>query len=366
MEEDNSVKKRIRRTVSKIKENANKPIVKDDERVDFISTGSTVLNLAASGKGRDGGWARGRIINIVGDNSTGKSLLCLEACAQVFYNIKKMNSKIYPTPEIVHIVYNNVEGVMDFPVETMYGEEFNQKVEWIQTPIAEEFGKDFQRRVEALNNGEFLLYIIDSIDALVPEAQADRMEQILADKKVDGSYGTEKAKFFSAGFFNHLCGLMKGKDATLICVSQVRERIGISFGEKYYRTGGKALDFYTHQVTWLSQTERLERTSRGEKRTYGIKIKARFKKNKTAKPFREANFTVLLDYGIDDVGSLVDYFYGPKEKEVEWNGEQIKTTDLVQLVDNNPEEFKKLQDLVEKHWMEIEDAIKPERKNRWD
>ena len=73
----------------------------------------------------------------------------------------------------------------------------------------------------------------------------------------------------------------------------------------------------------------------------------------------------MLDYGIDDVGSLVDYFYGPKEKEVEWNGEQIKTTDLVQLVDNNPEEFKKLQDLVEKHWMEIEDAIKPERKNRW-
>ena len=361
----NATKKRIKKVVGEGKESAKEQIVKDDERVEFFSTGSTLLNLAGSQKGLGGGWARGRIINIVGDNSSGKTLCALEACAYAFYNIKKIESKIYPTPTKIYIVYNNVEGVLDFPIEEMYGEGFNQAIEWIQVSIVEDFAKDYLQRVDNLQEEEFLLYIVDSIDALVSKAGAKRMSELLNNKEPDGSYGTEKAKFFSAEFFNNLCNAMKGKDATLICISQVREKIGVMFGEKHYRTGGKAFDFYSHQVCWLANIERLKRTFRKQERVYGVKIKAKFKKNKVAKPLREAVFTILFDYGIDEIGSLVDYYYGPKEKEIEWNGEAIKTTDLIQLIDNSSEDLKQLQQLVEKDWLEIEEGIKPMRKNRW-
>jgi RecA/RadA recombinase len=348
-----------------IKEAVRKTTQKETS-VEFISTGSTLLNLAASGKGRGGGWARGRIINVVGDGNSGKTLISLEACANALYHIQQSVSKIYPKVEKVTIVYNNVEGVMDFPIGDMFGSRFVNEIEWIQTSTAEDFGKDYQKRVKQLKSGEFLLYVLDSIDALVSEASAERMDKILKDQKPDGSYGTEKAKFFSAEFFNHLCGAMEGKDATLILISQVREKIGISFGEKYYRTGGKALDFYTHQVVWLAQTDRLSKTHKTQTRVYGVKIKARFKRNKVWKPLREAEFPILFDYGIDEVGSLVDYYFGPKAKEVEWNGEDFKPSELVTLLDTNPEELNKLRDLVEQQWEEIEEAVKPIRQNRWE
>jgi len=359
-------KREISDTVSQIKEVANSPIVTDDSRVDFLDSGSTLLNLAASQFGKNGGWARGRIINIVGDKSSGKSITCIEACANAFYNIGKVKSKIYPDVQQINIVYNNSEGVLDFPIETMYGKAFNESVNWIQTPIAESFGRDFQQRLAALKKGEFMLYVVDSIDSLVSEAAAKRMSQVLSDKKVDGSYGVEKAKFFSSEFFNHLCGAMKGKDATLICVSQVRENIStISFGERYYRTGGKAFDFYSHQVCWLAVVEKLKKTFRGQERVYGVKTRARFKKSKVSKPFREADFTILFDYGLDNVSSLVDYYFGPKAKEIEWKNEKLKTQDFLQRLDNSPEDLELLKDLVEKDWLEIEEHVKPERKPRW-
>jgi RecA/RadA recombinase len=87
--EEAQTRRRIAKVVGEVKEGAKRPhAIGDVNRVEFINSGSTLLNLAASQKGRDGGWARGRIINIVGDGSTGKSLLALEACAQAFYNIQ--------------------------------------------------------------------------------------------------------------------------------------------------------------------------------------------------------------------------------------------------------------------------------------
>jgi recombination protein RecA len=351
--------------VNQIKEVANSPVRKDDERVEFLNSGSTLLNLAASQKGKDGGWARGRVINLVGDSSSGKSALALEVCAQSLYNIKNIESKIYPKPQKVSIVYNNVEGVMDFPISQMFGEKFNNEIEWIQTPTCEGFGKDYQQRVRNLKSGEFLLYILDSIDALTTEASSERMDQLLTDKKVGGSYGLEKPKFFSSEFFNHLCGIMKGKDSTLVCISQVRQNIGIMFGEKLTRTGGKALDFYAHQVCWLATIEKMKKTFRNQDRIYGVKIRARFKKNKTAIPYRECDFSIIFNFGIDDVNSMLDFCFGPKSKEMTWNDQEMKRGDLVELIDNSKEDYLLLQELTEKIWHEIEEGIKPRRKNRF-
>lgn len=361
-----SIKKPTRsELVEQIKSESKKPADSTTSKVEFLSTGSTVANLMLAGKGSDGGWARQHIGNVVGDGATAKTLMMLETAANALYTIKEKKSELFPPIKSVSVVYNNIEGVMDFPLMEMYGKYFIDNVEWVQTPTAEAFGKDYLQRVKALKKGDFLLYIIDSIDALTSEAGAERMAKLLSDKKPDGSYGTEKAKFFSSDFFSHLCGAMEGKDATLLCVSQIREKIGVTFGEKHYRTGGKALDFYTHQVVWLSQIKKLKKTFRSQERVFGVRIKANCKRNKVAKPFRQAEFTVLFDYGIDDVGSMVDSLYGPEVKTISWNSAEFKRNEFIEMIESDPANENKLREMVEQDWAEIEAAVVPERKKRW-
>jgi len=82
-------------------------------------------NLALSGEGKDGGWARARVLNLVGDGSSGKTLLALELAFWCYKNIKKVKSKIFPKVKEVKIVYCNAEGVMDFPIKKMYGKDLS-------------------------------------------------------------------------------------------------------------------------------------------------------------------------------------------------------------------------------------------------
>ena len=122
-------------------------------RVEFLSSGCITLNLALSGLGLKGGWARGRVINIVGDGSSGKTLLALELCFWFYKFITKIISKIYPKVKKFKIVYDNCEAVLDFPVEKMYGEDFCDKVEWIRSPHFESMCRSFLKRVFALKKG---------------------------------------------------------------------------------------------------------------------------------------------------------------------------------------------------------------------
>ena len=352
-----------------IVKSAKTPIEKEPP-VEFISTGSIMLNLAASQKAINGGWARGRINNIIGDGSSGKTLLALEACFWAYKNITKVKSRIYPRVHTVKIIYNNVEWVMDFPIDEMYGQDFHDFVDWRQKGICQEAGRDIQREIDQLKKGEFLLYVLDSIDATISEEEKARIDKALKDdKSQDGSYQTEKAKYFSMSFFNDLCNRMKDKknsqpkDATLILISQVREKIGITFGKKMYRTGGKALDFYTHQCAWLAEIKKLTKTFRSQTRAIGIRSKAKWERNKTAKPFREAEFSILFDYGLDDIGTMLDYLYGPEEKSVTWNDTEYKSkANLLAMIENDEDEYNALADRVREDWIAIENKIKPKRK----
>ena len=327
-------------------------------RVEFISTGSIPLNLAASQKGRHGGWARGRIINIVGDGSTGKTLLALETAAHAFHHIKSIKSVLFPEVKRIQIVYNNVEGVMDFPIEEMYGQDFVDGVEWIQSETCQHFGRDYQRRVQGLSAGCFLLYIADSIDAMISQEAKDRIEKsIKQDKEEDGSYGTEKAKYFSQSFFNNLCSIMKGKDATLILISQVRENLNSgTFGKKFYRTGGKALDFFTHQVVWLYKMGALKREFKGHEVTYGVKIKCKFERNKVAKPFREMDLPIIFDYGVDDIRAMLNYLGTTAIKEIEAKINEAET---------NPDYYDSLINEMEGEWSIIENHVTTKRRKKY-
>lgn len=328
------------------------------ERVEFLNTGSVLLNLAASQKARDGGWARGRVINLVGDGSTGKTLLALEAAAQVHYYIKEREPKLFPKVQNVEIVYWNKESVMDFPLEKMYGKSFVDAIDWSdKCQTAEQWGRDAMRRVIAHKPGRCFLGILDSIDSLGTEGgQARLAKSIKDDRPMDGTYGTgtERAKYFSADFFNNLCSDMKGKDFTLILISQVRDKINAQFWEKkQYRAGGKALDFYTHQVAWLAVGERLKKEWDKQKRIYGITVRAKFERSKVAPPFREVEVDLLFDYGLDDIGSMAEFL--PTERiQKAFQGERISREKVIEAADGNKNIYNKLVDAVETYWREIE------------
>jgi recombination protein RecA len=363
-------KKPIKKTLKSGLENTS-VAKKENERIDFLDTGCITLNLAASKKGSRGGWARGRIINLVGDGSSGKTWSVLEALANAFHKFKKtgdLESYVFPKVKKLIMVYNNVEGVMDFDLESVFGGDFVKSIEWISSKTCEEFGRDVQRRIDNLKSGECLLYVADSLDSMTSSAQKERTEKSLKlDKDEDAAYGAEKAKYFSGAFFNNLCEKQQGKDATIFMISQVRENINAGmYAEKYKRTGGKALDFYTHQVCWLKTKEKLKKTFRGSERVFGVRTSAVFKRNKCAKPFREAEFNILFDYGMDNIGSMIDYLFGPKGKGIEWEGEKMSREELISLIEGSKKDKEKLISMVEKDWEEIENAVKPNRKSRWD
>ena len=342
-----------------------------NKRVEFLNSGCSLLNLACSQSEGEGGIPRGRITNFVGDGSSGKTLLALEICAHAFYNIKNVMSKSFPQVKNVEIVYNNVEGVMDLPIEKMYGKKFVDGVTWIQIGICEDFGRDYMKRLQNLKPGTFLLYICDSLDATVPRAVLQKtMKSIKNDKEEGETFGAEKAKYFSNKFFDRICGMMSGKDSTLICISQVRERIGMTFGEKYKRVGGKALDFYTHLVLWLSEIKKLKKTYSGHTRVYGVRIRGRVKRSKVSKPFREADFTVLFDYGIDNLGTVIDYVYGRTCKTIKWNNgkEDIKMSrnELIEYLEQKPKAVKRLIGKMVSTWNKIEDKTSVKRKVRFE
>jgi len=282
--------------------------------VEFIHSGSTTLNLALSGKGADGGWARGRINNIVGDGSSGKTILALEAAFWLYQNIRKKENSIFPKVKSLSVVYDNPEGVMDFPIDKMYGAGFNKFVDWKTSNTIEIMGRRYMRRLDDLGKGDCLLYIVDSWDALRSNADMKRFKtSVREDKEIEGSYNLEKQKYASS-FFSTICGELEGnkKDSTLLIVSQTRSKIGVTFGKKKYRAGGSSLNFYTHLVAWIREIEKLKKTINKEKKVYGIRSEVKVERSKVAKPFRISAFNILYDYGLDDIDSIINFVWGSK------------------------------------------------------
>lgn len=349
------IKRRSKTTVKKKRK--RKPLI------EFISTACLVLNLALSGKGRRGGIARGRILNIVGDGSTGKTLLVLEIAAWCFYNMKRIASRIFGKVKKVIIVYNNVEGVMDFPLELMFGPKFAKSIEWIRISVGEALGRDLTRRVNALQKGEMLLYIVDSWDGVKPEEESEHFEkEAEKDKKISEGYAVSMQKY-THKLMRNICDKIYGKnyaedydykldqkDVTIIITSQIRYKINATAFEKdTYRIGGKAFDFWTHQVLWLYHAGKLKDEVMSQKNIYGIKVRAVVERSKVYTPWEEARFPILWNHGIDNIGSMVDYLFGPQKKSYSWHGISGRKVDFIRkIIDAELEDELKLE--VIRHW----------------
>jgi len=266
--------------------------LRKEKSVTFFSSGSTLLDLSLGG-----GWALGRVFNIVGDRSSGKTLLAIEAFANF--------AKTFPNGRMR---YAEAEAAFDDSFAEVLG--FPPSVERPEQMLhtVEEFSKDL---FKFANQGGPSLYILDSLDALSDDAEVERFTARMEGKEEKGSMGAQKAKEMSE-MFRSITAEMAAQDCTLGIVSQIRDRIGISFGETKTRSGGRALDFYASQVLWLVETGKNKKTVRGVERVIGVNINSKVKKCKVGLPFREANYAILFNYGIDNHMSMIEWLSSNK------------------------------------------------------
>lgn len=250
----------------------------------FFSSGCQLLDNALGG-----GYAEGRIINIVGDKSTGKTLQAIEACANFAMTEPKGLIRYKEAEAAFDKGYAQILGM---PLDRVEFEEDFDTVEELHKDLE----KFTARCKKAKQPG---LYILDSLDALSDKAELERD----MDK---GSYNLAKPKLMSEMFRREKRKWQRAR-VTVIIISQVRDKINATFGRRWTRSGGKALDFYASQVMYLAEVRKLNKTVRGIMRPYGVIIKCKITKNKVGIPFREVEYSLIFAYGIDDILASLEW-----------------------------------------------------------
>lgn len=259
-------------TASYFAQNAN------EKGLPFVSSGCCLLDCALGG-----GWVLGRVVNIVGDKSTGKTLQAIETGVNFAH--------AYPSGVIR---YAEAEAAFDDAYAQALGwpsDRVTRPVDGELTTVEDLFA-DIESTIDQLA-GNPCLYIIDSLDALSTKAELER-------KPGENTYGTEKAKVMSEGF-RKLVQRIERSRMLLLVISQVRDNIGAMFGESKTRSGGKALDFYASQIVWLADLGKVKRTVSGIERVVGLNVKAQIKKNKVGLAWRTIQYPIVFGYGIDDI-----------------------------------------------------------------
>ena len=309
----------------------------------FIKSGCTLLDLVLGG-----GWPLGRISNIVGDKSTGKTLLAIEACANFVRDYPK-----------ARIWYAEAEGAFDRDYAEALGMP-THRVKFSEPSTVEEFEHHLRKQIDWCNRtGRPGLYILDSLDALSDEKE-------LARDPNKGSYGTEKAKHMSQ-MFRKLVRNVKNANIHVLVISQVRDKIGVSFGRKTTRSGGRALDFYASQVIYLAHLGDLTRTRKGQKRVVGVHVRAKCDKNKIGLPRRECEFLIRFGYGVDDIRASIDYLTKAKElkrADIDSRNAAIRLLEEMDELDNAAYRTlaRAVKSAVKKVWAETEKSFLPKRR----
>lgn len=355
----------MKRTRSKTKKTARKitksienrePSSKDEGI--FLSSGSTLLNLSCTDTMR-GAFKVGKIINIVGDSASGKTLLCLSALAEACYN---------PDFDDYNLVFDDSEASMEFDIPYLFGEKAGERIElYSEEDDRAKTVLDFvDHVVELYKKGKPFIYILDSMDSITTEAaQAKVQEQIEKREKAKGTYGMDKPKFLS-NVLGDISRKIKDSNSIVIIISQTRDNIGMTFAPKT-RSGGNALRFYSALELWLAMGE----TIKAKGRIIGREVRSQVKKNKVTGKMRTADFNIYYDYGIDDVRSCIDFLL----KEGHWTTEKksivakefnMKGTldKIIRYIEEKNGE-NRLRKIVEKVWVGIEDSIKLNRKRKY-
>jgi recombination protein RecA len=347
---------------------AKKPNKSDShiEKLTLLPSPSTLLNCACSDSAF-GAFSTGRMINLIGDSSSGKTLFALSCLAEAAGHEEFSNYRL---------IYDDVENALTFNIPYLFGDVLASKIEppasdEDELPIPSETIEDFHCNInDALDEGHPFIYILDSFDALDADQDKEKVEDMRSARargtKAKGSYSMAKPKK-SSELMRNICSSLKKTESILVIISQTRDNISpMSFTPKT-RSGGNALRFYAHHEIWLSMGQKIK----SKERIIGVNVKAKVSKNKLTGKVREVGFQIFYDLGIDDVGSCIDFLVDekiwPKTKQTinakhfELNVSRAK---LIEYIENKNKRDK-LCKIVNRCWSEIEEELKLNRKIKY-
>jgi hypothetical protein len=153
----------------------------------------------------------------------------------------------------------------------------------------------------------------------------------------------------------------------LMVISQLRDKLGVTFGETKTRSGGKALDYYATHIMWLAEKSKIKRKIGEVERIVGVEVQAFVKKNKVGLPFRKADYSVLYGYGVDDLLAMAEWAFEVKRDEhmkelgFSKNGYKVRITNIRNKGGQEAKDMREaLRKLVRQEWAKIETDFLPQ------